>query len=226
MKKKILIIIGIVIVGVVALIFFGDPSSVEDNDFITANPLDLTQIKAISKFRSCEGHDYSGKNMDGETETNRSMKNYIEAISFFDKTTNQVKAFAPFDGKIVSVDVEENPRGMQVGLSPTDGGNWRFVYFHIDLLADISDGTKVSAGELIGYADLTDSANFDMVLKRTGGFSRKYASVFDYMEESVIQQYEAVGLTADNIVVTKDVRDANPCDFSHSANADGWITLQ
>jgi len=222
--KKSLIIIIVILIAVV--LFLGDPggSSDDKSKFITANPLDLTQIKAISKFRSCEGHDYSGKNIDGESETNRSMKHYVEAVDSLAHTTNQVKALAPFDGKIGSIEIDENPRGVQVWLSPENGGNWKFVFFHIDLLPNVTKGTEVKAGELIGYADLADAANFDIALKVIG-FSQKFDSVFDHMEDSVMQQYQDAGLTAENIVVTKDTRDADPCDFGQGSDMDGWIII-
>ncbi len=226
MKKPLIIIIVILIVAAAGILFFGGSPSEDNDKFITANPLDLTQIKAISKFRSCEGHDYSGKNVDGETETNRSMKHYVTAVDTLDKTTNKVKAFAPFDGEIGTIEIEQNPRGVQVWLSPENSGNWKFVFFHIDLLPNLSKGTEVKAGELIGYADLVDAANFDIALK-IGGFSQKFDSVFDHMEDSVMQQYQDRGLTAENIVVTKDARDADPCNFGRgSSDENGWITLQ
>jgi len=36
--------------------------------FISSNPVDLSQINRISKFRSCIGHDYSGTNSEEPTE--------------------------------------------------------------------------------------------------------------------------------------------------------------
>ena len=52
-------------------------ANVENQKFITANPFNLSQISAISKFRSCVGHDYSGLNANGKEETKRSMKHYL-----------------------------------------------------------------------------------------------------------------------------------------------------
>lgn len=37
----------------------------KDDIFITASPVDLTQIARISPFRSGMGHDYSGLNING-----------------------------------------------------------------------------------------------------------------------------------------------------------------
>lgn len=234
--KKIIYIVGGVTLGFLLVMFIMEPDgdkpsffkgslSGQNDKFITYNPLDLTQTKALSKFRSCIGHDYSGQNIDGESETNRSMKNYIEPIDSLAQTTQQVKALAPFDGEISEIESDQDPRGVQIWLTPDTGGNWQFIFFHIDPLPHMIEGTKVSAGELIGYANLTGSDNFDIALKTFSGFSQKFASVFDYMDASVIQQYETRGLTAANITVTKEVRDAEPCDFGVGSGNDDWVTL-
>ena len=103
--------------------------SLETENFIVANPVDLEQINSISKFRSCAGHDYSGTNVNGEFETQRSMKHYLEPKQGLEPT-NSVKVFAPFDGIISEIEVDQDPRGKQVWLSP--GGGWHFIFFHID----------------------------------------------------------------------------------------------
>src|SRR5437868_5023633 len=71
-------------------------------NFVTAAPLDMTQMESISKFRSCSGHDYSGHNIAGEVETGRSMKHYASPLHEFRGTEDKVKVFAPFDGKIIN----------------------------------------------------------------------------------------------------------------------------
>jgi len=70
------------------------------DQFITSNPVDLSQINRISKFRSCIGHDYSGTNSEGRQESNRSMKHYVEPINSLAGTSGELQVFAPFDGRI------------------------------------------------------------------------------------------------------------------------------
>ena len=84
MKKRLIIISSVIVILILGIgLIVTDP---QDNDInsseplILANPLDLTQIKLLSKFRSCVGHDYSGRNAKGEKETDRSMKHYITTI--------------------------------------------------------------------------------------------------------------------------------------------------
>src|SRR3989338_5740882 len=88
---------------------FGWPSV--DAKYITAVPLDLTQIKSISKYRSCAGHDRAGYSFEKTYETDRSMKHYIYPVQEFQGTTNKVKMFAPFDGTINSIQIvnDEDP---------------------------------------------------------------------------------------------------------------------
>lgn len=86
--------------------------------YITANPVDLSQIEKISKFRSCAGHDFSGHNFLGETETDRSMKHYLKPLSAFDD--NKAALYAPFDGQVYEA---EGPQP-EIQTSPD---NWVFL---------------------------------------------------------------------------------------------------
>ena len=74
---------------------------------ITASPFDLNQIKALSKYRSCAGHNRAGYNFNKELETDRSMKHYIEPVESLRGTKDKIKLFAPFDGKIVMIQKTE-----------------------------------------------------------------------------------------------------------------------
>jgi hypothetical protein len=58
--------------------------------FVTAAPVDCEQMEAISKLRSCGRHDYSGKNIEGVIETERSMKYYATPLKSLLNTTNKV----------------------------------------------------------------------------------------------------------------------------------------
>ena len=208
--------------------------------FIVANPIDLSQASAISKFRSCYGHDYSGGNAEGQKETQRSMKHYIDAISSLTGSTGQVKAFAPFDGTITHIDpdfasFERNKRGDQIWISSSSSSGWMFVFFHVDLLPNIKKGSTVKAGELIGYGNLDGSENFDFTLKKfvfTGSnnfdpsmFPDKEKSnsaeaplIFDakespflHMDEKVLKQYKDRGVKIEDIIISRSARDRNPC---------------
>lgn len=137
----------------------------ERNLFITANPVDLSQISQVSKFRSCSGHDYSGVNAEGVLETNRSMKHYLAPASALARSVGKVKVFAPFDGSIRSIQ-DDGGRGWQVWLTPASAESWVFVFFHTDVLPNFGEGVTFAAGTQIGYANLDqDAHDFDIALK-------------------------------------------------------------
>ncbi|MBI1970904.1 hypothetical protein HYS47_04095 [Candidatus Woesearchaeota archaeon] len=188
-----------------------------DDKFIVATPFDLTQVSEISKFRSCVGHDYSGFNANGEREMQRSMKHYLNGINSVIGSGDKVKVYAPFDGKITYIDedfasFEGKQRGQQVWLSGKSTDGWVFVFFHINLLGPIQKDTNVKAGQHIGYANLENSPNFDITLKKFGFFGpNTIESPFLHMSPEVVKQYSDGGLKFEELTISKSERDAEPC---------------
>ena len=229
--KKALIIAGIVVVAIGVFFFIDDgpedgSSVTKTEKFIIASPIDLEQIASISQFRSCMGHDYSGKNSEGEKETNRSMKHYLTTIPELDQSTGKVKAFAPFDGKIASIEDKQNPRGDQVWIRGPSAGSWNFIFFHIDLIPELTKGSDIEAGQLIGYANLADGANFDFGLKSIGFKGQLFETPFKHMTPEVLTEYADYGVTSENAVITKETRDANPCNFGQGSGQDEQVYLE
>ncbi|MFA6027861.1 MAG: hypothetical protein WC752_02965 [Patescibacteria group bacterium] len=105
---------------------------------IIAVPVDLNQIKAISKFRSCAGHDRAGYNFNQELETDRSMKHYLEPVESVKGTRDQIRLYAPFDGTIVGTHLEEYN---------SDGTTKTFqeIYFH--------DGGSIEQGQIQEFTE-------------------------------------------------------------------------
>ena len=201
------------VVLVFALIFFSSCAQPSDDAFIISNPLDLDQIDRISKFRSCVGHDYSGLNVDGEKETLRSMKHYIEqlpSVHIF-----EVKVFAPFDGTVR--EIQEASPGQTVYIS-VDGW-WNFIFFHINLEPGIVEGTDVESGQLIGYVDKS-THNFDMGLKKFGIIRQTFESPFLHMSKPVLDEYVQQGITLENIIIPRTTRDNKPCPVQGERNGD------
>ncbi|MBI2668238.1 hypothetical protein HYX14_00170 [Candidatus Woesearchaeota archaeon] len=215
----------------------------KNNDkFIVANPFDLSKISAISKFRSCAGHDYSGLNANGEKETQRSMKHYLNAADSVVGSNDKVKVYAPFDGKIASIDddfasFEGKQRGQQIWLSGESADDWVFVFFHVDLLQSIKKDTRVKAGQHIGYANFENAPNFDFTLKKFGFFGpNTIESPFLHLSQEVVKLYTDKGLAVDNFVIQKNVRDAKPCTCtgeycffptnSPESNPEDWVVVK
>jgi hypothetical protein len=201
------------VVLVLALIVLSSCAQPSDDAFIVSNPLDLDQIDRISKFRSCVGHDYSGLNVDGEKETLRSMKHYIEQLPSVQ--ISDVKVFAPFDGTVR--DIQEASPGQTVYIS-VDGW-WNFIFFHIALEPGIVEGTDIESGQLIGYVDKS-THNFDMGLKKFGIIRQTFDSPFLHMSKPVLDEYVQRGITLVNIIIPKTTRDNEPCPVQGERNGD------
>lgn len=182
---------------------------------LTALPVDLSQIAEISKFRSCNGHDFSGYDTDGQLETTRSMKHYFGPISSLAGATGQVKVYAPIDGTINRMDPEQSRRGTQLWIGANEY-SWNVILFHLDPTAGISVGTQVKAGQLVGYANLTNAFNFDIAYQRPHPNAQAWDedSIFNHMSPSVSAAFAAHGVNTSNVIVSKAARDASPCvDF-------------
>lgn len=181
---------------------------------LTAVPVDLSQIQEISKFRSCTGHDYSGMDTDGQLETNRSMKHYFGPISSLIGSTGMIKVYAPASGTVTRMQAEESGRGTQIWIGASQI-SWNVILFHLDPVSGLALGSTVTAGQLVGYANLANAFNFDIAYGRPGGSSSFiYDSIFNHMSSSVSSAFAARGITASNIILPKSTRDASPCaDF-------------
>lgn len=192
--------------------------------YITANPIDLSQVEKISKFRSCAGHDSSGHNFLGEVETDRSMKHYVKpsAAYYDDKTA----LYSPFDGTVYFVDEphpEQGPgraRGGELDLMSPQEPNAVVELGHINAIATLKKGDKVKSGQLLGYAETAggNGNDFDLVVRAINqpppvNDYDTFDSVFNHMTPAVLAEYEKVGLTKDRLFFSKEFRDQHPCLF-------------
>ena len=197
-------------------------------NWITANPFDLSQVTAISVFRSCSGHDYSGTNISGQPESDRSMKHYIQTDIPW-TSTGSLKGFAPFAGT-VTVTSEQFPLGKQVAVtSPVTG--WQMVYFHGD--PQVKNGAKVKAGQAViawppsnapAVIDQLhpEGTSFDVALRAADG--RYMDSPLLHMAPKVAKAWSAKGFTPARAIVSKTARDAAPCNATYNATeATDWV---
>lgn len=230
MSRKFIKIVLLVATGlIIAMLALGfvfkkdEPAA----EFITANPLDLSEISFMSPFRSCMGHDYSGKNIAGERETNRSMKHYIGLKN--SSPGSRAKVFAPFDGNIIEVDRDQSSSDTQVWIRPDKADEFIFVFFHIDLMPEFVKGSQVQSGQLIGYANIKMKGDsFDIGLKKSNIFEGPniFDSPFNYMTMGVLEEFEKKGITLQNIIIPKEQRDNRPCQFGQGPDQDEQISLQ
>lgn len=213
-----------------------------DAKYISAIPVDLTQIESISKYRSCSGHNRDGYTFDQVLETNRSLKHYFYPIAQFQGTLDKVKMFAPFDGTVASINLEANKvggrpmNGNGIGLSTPLDKAVLFQFGHIYFAKTFKVGDSVKAGELVGYAALGDRA-FDFDLDLLGAQPTKdgreiLGSIFDHMTDPVLAAFASGGVTQLNTKETKTFRDQNPCNFDGQIQGDdrtstiNWVQLK
>lgn len=196
---------------------------------LTVSPMDPGSVTAMSKFRSCAGHDFSGMNAQGQVESNRSMKHYL----YVDKpwtATGSINIVAPFSGTaIVSVE-KDYPLGSWVRILHRNG--WAFTAFHVD--PSVRDGQRVKPGDVIGTFPPANApifmpermnepeANFDFTLQSTDG---RIASFIDWMSPSVRNAWSDRGFTSEVLTISKSERDAQPCskDFPDGPGSTGFV---
>jgi len=209
--------------------------------FVTASPVDLDQVAAFTKFRSCAGHDYEGTSTSGVHESDRSMKHYVEARPEYLGTTGQFRVYAPFAGTIdylipPALDIAESAtlRGGSIwmnvpGTETVEDGVAVYLTVqigHVYPLAGLQQGVSVNAGDLIGYGALNGGDELDLVVRSEPGSQEYLFSFIESMSPTVLAQYAARGVTLDNVIVSKAYRDAHPCGFvENNGGAEGAGTL-
>jgi len=215
------VVVGTVIILVaIVAVFILRPIAENDDvpQFIQADFIDLDRIYSISKFRSGSGHDFSGNG-----EQCRSMKHYFntqdtrEKMMLFEQGRgippkpdgkHDINVYSPVDGKIVDIQTEQMPIGEQVYIRPASNSNYTVRLFHVYLLGDIKEGSKVSAGQKIGV--ISQYQNTDIAIM-AGGFGSNFVSYFDVMPDSVFAKYRERGVRSrDELIIAKEARDADP----------------
>lgn len=227
MIRKILIGAGILALLIVAVIFISIKYNENlDPPQLVANFVDLNKVRKITKFRSCAGH--TTVPQDGR-EMKRNMKHYIILYPENHKE-NFVQVFAPYDGYIALLFGTEEiwiapERQSILNILPIN--QWMFSLTHVKPKEGLKMGDKVNAGELIGYGTFSvsepGSPSFDVVYgtisvppKKVDNWPSPYGnldSIFNHMSKEVLALYEQKGVTRENIIISKEERDNNPCTY-------------
>lgn len=212
--------------------------------YITAVPIDLTQIKSISKYRSCAGHVRDGYNFDRVLENDRSMKHYFYPIPSYQGTLDKVRVFAPFDGTITELALHDGLPGKRyksgngITISTSIDPNVRFGFGHIYFAKDLKVGDKVKGGDLMGYAALGNNEyDFDIDLNAVGGTDAYNGrevldSIFMHMTNPVLVEFAKYGVTPANTILKKEYRDASPCNYPNPGpkhqgrDNEDWVQLK
>lgn len=230
MKKVLKIFGGVALVLAVGVLLLFVASQKASPPQIVANFTELEKIEKISKYRSCAGHTTVPQD---EREMKRSMKHYFSVNSGY-LGPDTVRIFSPYDGFVASVreDLAEGLEG-EIWIVPDDifvilppVGRWAFSVQHINIRAGLKRGSKVKAGELIGYAAVAggNRNTFDVVYAKGAMFPKRIDnwngpftdldSIFNQMPEEVWAQYQGKGITSkDELIISKEKRDQTPCEY-------------
>lgn len=248
--KKVLTIIGVLVLILVAAVFISIKSAQnEPPPQLIANFTDLDKIERISKYRSCQGHVTVPQ---GSKETKRSMKHYFGVKpEYVGKGT--VEIYSPYDGYVSVIRSEPElhlegeiwivPKRRLAILPPLE--LWQFSVQHIIVSENLKLGSVVKAGQLLGYAaaPTLERDTFDIVYAKLGvppkkidGWTAPFAdldSVFNHMSDDVFAEYQQKGVSVEELIVTKEERDQNPCQyigegpsFAPKVGLDDWAELQ
>ncbi|MEV6602000.1 hypothetical protein AB0M36_34880 [Actinoplanes sp. NPDC051346] len=189
--------------------------------------VDIRQYAAVSKFRSCEGHDFSGRNIQGKPESARSMKHYLQARPTLVGSTGKLAVRAPFDGTVGML--EPDQRGQRLGIVSARHPNWMLLFFHTDPAPGLRAGSSVTLGQTVGYGNLSGGAeNFDVTLKWfPGGNSQeeRWDSPFLHLTDAASAKFGQHGVRPETVVTSKAKRDEAPCRKFRRA-AENWTTVR
>ncbi|MBN1273350.1 MAG: hypothetical protein JXB26_13870 [Candidatus Aminicenantes bacterium] len=196
----------------------------------TGNCIELDKIKALSKFRSGEGHDYSD-----DFEGCRSMKHYYLPKDSVDMSS--VKVFAPASGKVIgTVDEYENNgllwKGTAIGIQPDGYDAFCFVLYHVNLNVSLEVGDRVMAGQELGKSEKKTGTVMDIALWVHTSAGHKLLSYFEVMSDGIFQLYVNRGMISRNdVIITKEERDADPLDcigeqFVGPGHLENWFFLE
>ena len=244
MIKKILWGIGalilFVILVVIVLVKYNEG---QEPSQLVANFVDINKVSKISKFRSCTGH--TTVPQDG-LEMKRNMKHYITLYPEHRKE-NFVEIYAPYDGYIALILNEEiwiaPERKSLLNILPIN--QWMFSVIHVKPKEGLGIGSKVKAGELVGFGTFLQYPEFDPSFdavygmmgippKKLDNWNSPYGkldSIFNHMSAEVLTEYEQKGLTRENIITSKEDRDNNPCTYRdggpyfENSGSNDWVEL-
>lgn len=253
MVKKVLIGFGILILLLISAAVLS--LVINDNTpapKLVANFVDLRQIRQISKYRSCTGHTTVPQNA---REMKRNMKHYLEVYPELRKE-NTVEIYSPYDGfiSIIRADMKDRLEG-EIWIAPDRGilsmlppiNLWMFSFEHVQPREGLKVGTKVKAGELIGYASFLvnerTAPTFDAIygkiglpMKKIDNWNSPFGdldSLFNHMSADVLAQYQKRGISREKIIVSKEERDNNPCTymdqgpyFENRDDSLNWVKLK
>ena len=203
------------------------------------NFTELGKYSRMSKLRSAVGHDYSFNTSEYDpTGSNcRSMKHYFVPMSvprenyLYSKTPHafewmSIKFLAPVDGTLQDVIYTHTSYGTeaQFAIRSSAYPGYYFNFYHIALEPDLTEGTLVKGGQLIGKLGNEEAWGEIAVEARITSRESHFISFLQVAADNVLEIYKNRGVnTASDVIITKEQRDAYPlaCDDSESRRFEG-----
>ena len=203
------------------------------------NFTELDNFSKMSKLRSVVGHDYSSNTSEYDpTRSNcRSMKHYFVPMGvprenlLYSKTPHafewmSIKFFSPVDGTLQDVIYTQNSYGTeaQFAIGSSEYIGYYFVFYHIALEPNLTEGTLVKAGQQIGTLGNEESWGEIAVEVRVTSRESHLISFLQVATDDVLGIYKNRGVdTASDVIVTKEQRDAYPvaCEDSEARFFEG-----
>jgi hypothetical protein len=186
------------------------------------------------------------------SEPDSSMKHYFAPYDTYKGDQTTVPVYAPLDGVLTRVNDETRSddatlTNKRIELTSSDDSSYTVVLFHVNLAETYPqilndwpveawpshqpddpsyDTTNVSAGDLLGYADMRFAYDFDVAVLYAASSTEKYwVSLFDLMPDSLFDRYENRGATRAAMSISKAERLANPITWWDGRNDNDWVTL-
>ena len=186
------------------------------------------------------------------TEPASSMKHYYAPFSEFSGNQTTIPIYAPFDGQITRVteEVDDDDSSIvnkRIEITSAANPDYTAILFHVNLDNDypqiINDWPAalwplhqpddpsyvtdtVVAGDLLGYADMRTSNDFDVAILFAATVTEKYwVSIYDLMPDLLFEHYENRGAIRSQMKISKADRAANPITWWGSRNDGDWIML-
>jgi hypothetical protein len=246
--------VGVRVLIALGALALGTASRASPPKLVTAPLTDLSMIEEISKFRSGAGHDFSYDatfpfGATDATEPASSMKHYLAPWAAHSGDRSTVPVYAPFAGEITRVTNETNGSitNKRIEIQSSTNAAFVLVLFHIDLDEDYpqiwndwpaalwpahqpNDTTyvtrTVSAGDLLGYADMRAAHDFDVAVLWTDiDGARYWLSYYDLVPDALFTAYEQRGIAHASLSISKAQRVATPITWWGGRNEDDWVSV-
>jgi len=188
------------------------------------------------------------------SEPESSMKHYYSpyAVDKGERGDNvTIPVYSPFGGTITRVteevrEADDSIVNKRVEITSVEDPNYTAVLFHLNLddtypqifndypdiveiwshQPDDPDYTtrEVAAGDLLGYADMRLSNDFDVAVLFNDSTDDKWISIFELMPDALLAVYQARGVGLADTFITKGYRELHDVAWGQR-NDDDWMTL-